>query len=139
MAITAHQFRNFAEHLLKSEIPNLNDAATTVNCALLDTVPTGTEDVWQDINANEITGDNYTAGGKEIGNKSVTESGGTATFDCNDINWPNSTIDARAAVLYEESTGILITYIDFGETKTSDNGDFRVKWNDSGLFTAAII
>lgn len=84
---------------------------------------------------------NDTAGGATLANKSVGYTGGTnvTKVDADDVTWSSSSITARIAVLYKDtgtaSTSPLIGYVDFGEDKTSDSGNFTVQFDSAGIFT----
>jgi hypothetical protein len=94
---------------------------------------------FKDDVTNEVTGTGYTAGGAALANKSVTQDNtdDEGVFDADDVTWANSTITARAAVLYKDtgtaSTSPLICYIDFGADKSSEGADFTLEWNSEGI------
>ena len=96
-------------------------------------------DFFDDVQSYEVSGDGYTAGGATLNNKSVTQdnTNDRGVFDADDVTWSNSTITARGAVLYKDtgdpSTSPLICYFDFGEDKSSSNGDFTIQWNADGI------
>ena len=95
----------------------------------------GTHDFKTDV-TNEVTGTGYDAGGKSLTSVTLTQSGGTITFDAADVTWTSSTITARGAVVYDTTTSnALICYIDFGADKSSSAGDFVLTFNASGIFT----
>ena len=96
----------------------------------------GTHDFKSDV-TNEVSGTGYDAGGKSLTSVTLTQSGGTITFDAADLTWASSTITAPAAVVYDESqtNDPLICYIDFGADKSSSAGDFVLSFNASGIFT----
>ena len=96
----------------------------------------GTHDFKSDV-TNEVSGTGYDAGGKSLTSVTLTQSGGTITFDAADLTWASSTITARAAVVYDDSltNDPLICYIDFGADKSSSAGDFVLSVNASGIFT----
>ena len=96
----------------------------------------GTHDFKSDV-TNEVSGTGYDAGGKSLSSVTLTQSGGTITFDAADLTWTSSTITARAAVVYDDSltNDPLIAYIDFGADKSSSAGDFVLSFNASGIFT----
>ena len=96
----------------------------------------GTHDYKSDV-TNEVVGTGYSADGKSLTSVTLTQSGGTITFDAADVTWTSSTITARAAVVYDDSitNDPLIAYIDFGSDKSSSAGDFVLSFNASGIFT----
>lgn len=96
----------------------------------------GTHDFKADV-TNEVTGTGYSAGGESLTSVTLTQSGGTITFDAADVTWTSSTITARGAVVYDDSLASdpLICYIDFGADKSSSSGDFVLSFNASGIFT----
>jgi hypothetical protein len=96
----------------------------------------GTHDFKADV-TNEVVGTGYTAGGESLTSVTLTQSGGTITFDADDVTWASSTITARGAVIYDDSLASdpLIAYIDFGADKSSSAGDFVLSFNASGIFT----
>ena len=96
----------------------------------------GTHDFKADV-TNEVVGTGYTAGGESLTSVTLTQSGGTITFDAADVTWTSSTITARGAVIYDDSLASdpLIAYIDFGADKSSSAGDFVLSFNASGIFT----
>mgnify|MGYP003139159040 FL=1 len=96
----------------------------------------GTHDFKSDV-TNEVSGTGYDAGGKSLTSVTLTQSGGTITFDAADLTWASSTITARGAVIYDDSltNDPLIAYIDFGADKSSSAGDFVLSFNASGIFT----
>lgn len=88
---------------------------------------------------NEVEGTGYTAGGAELGSVTVTQddTNNRGVFDAADTTWASSSITARGAVIYK-STGtaandLLIAYKDFGEDKTSSNGNFTITWSADGI------
>ena len=96
----------------------------------------GTHDFKDDV-SNEVSGTGYSAGGATLGSVTLTQSGGTITFDAADTAWSSSTITARGAVIYDDTLtdDPLIAYIDFGADYSSSNGTFTIAWNASGIFT----
>jgi len=96
----------------------------------------GTHDFKADV-TNEVVGTGYSAGGESLTSVTLTQSGGTLTFDADDVTWTSSTITARGAVIYDDSLtdDPLIAYIDFGADKSSSAGDFVLSFNASGIFT----
>jgi hypothetical protein len=102
-----------------------------------------THDYFNDI-TSEVTGTNYTAGGATLASLTLTESGGTVTFDAADVTWSyNATgfSNARYAIVYKSTgtaaTSPLIGYVDFGADKGNTSSDLRIQWGASGVFTVA--
>jgi len=79
---------------------------------------------------NEVSGTNYSAGGTTLTGFTVTTSGTTAILDfTTDPSWPNSTITARGALIYNSTkSNKAIAVYDFGADKTSSNGTFTVQF-----------
>ena len=96
----------------------------------------GTHEFKSDV-TNEVSGTGYDAGGKSLTSVTLTQAGGTITFDAAALTWASSTITARGAVVYDDSltNDPLIAYIDFGADKSSSAGDFVLSFNASGIFT----
>ena len=102
-----------------------------------------THDFFNDA-SNEISpGGGYTANGELLTTKTVNESGGTVTFDADDVTWSQNGsgfTTARYAVMYKNdgvaaTSSPLIGYIDFTADKGNTTGDLTVSWNASGIFT----
>ena len=86
-----------------------------------------------DIAFYEISGDGYTSGGTEITNKTLQDIGGAVFFRGDDVQWSESTIIARYAVIYETGSNILLAYQDFGENKATSNTEFNILWHGDGI------
>jgi len=105
----------------------------------------GTDDFKDDV-TNEVTGDNYVAGGATIANNVYTLTGASdwATLDGDDVTWANSTITARIAVIYDstpatDATRPLIGYMDFASDQSTSGTDFVIQWNASGILRHTIV
>ena len=96
----------------------------------------GTHDFKADV-TNEITGTGYSAGGESLTSVTLTQTGGTITWDADDVTWASSTLTARGAGVYDDSLtdGPVVCYIDFGSDKSAASGDFVLSFNASGIFT----
>jgi hypothetical protein len=69
---------------------------------------------------NEVTGTGYTAGGQTLTNVTVSKSGTTAYFDCDDVVWNPAAFTARGALIYNTSLGnVAVAVLDFGSDKTA--------------------
>ncbi len=129
----------FKSEIMKKSIDLVND---TIKVALLNSshsfnASSVANSAWSDVSANEITGVGYSAGGATLANKTVTadNTDNEGVFDADNASWPASTISARHAVIYNDSTTpkYLIASIDFLETKNSSNGNFLIEWDAEGI------
>jgi hypothetical protein len=95
-------------------------------------------EVYADVSASEATGTAYVVGGAVIATRSVTidlPSNGTRLLG-DPVQWPNSTIVARGAVIYVNAGAKpLLGFVDFVTDRTSENGLFRIEWPTSGVLT----
>ena len=98
-------------------------------------------EVYDDITEEVADGNGYTTGGVELDNTTVDQNGEYSIYDADDISWLNSTITARAVVIYRDTgdsaTSELIAYMTFGGNVSSDNSTFVVAWSDDGVFTVS--
>ncbi len=94
----------------------------------------------EDVTNEIAAGGGYSTGGVTVSGQNITrdDTNNWSTYDAADAVWPDSTLTARAAVLYYDSgvaaTSTLIAYLDFGSDKVSDAGDFVVQWHADGVF-----
>jgi hypothetical protein len=94
--------------------------------------------------SNEVVGTGYTAGGIALTNIDPTTSGTTAFIDFADATWPNATITAAGALIYNTTTDggtgttDAVAVISFGGDKTSTNGDFVVQFPTADASNAII-
>ena len=129
-----------ALHAYTTNISDLTNAGTPFLALMADSYSPSrdTDDSWDDISADETSGVNYDAGGKEIQNVTVTSTDNVTTIDGDDVTWDDSTIDARYAVVYDaepadDADKKLLFLIDFGELLQSDEGEFTVSWDAAGI------
>jgi len=126
MAITQAICTVFKQDLMS---PGGNLAAQTLKCALYTNAATldATTSVY--ITTDEVTGGNYTVGGNTLTNVAISVDGTTAIFDADNVTFPNATISAQAALLYNNSNAnAAIAVLDFGGVKTSTNGTFELQF-----------
>lgn len=77
--------------------------------------------------AGESVGSGYTAGGQPLTGAVVSLDGSVAIVDFNDVVWPNATISAAGALIYNASkANRAIAVLSFNGTKESTEGDFSV-------------
>lgn len=143
MAVTAKLYLNAMKHFFNGSIDLTND---TIKVALTTSTYTPNQDAhdYFDDVTNEVSGTGYTAGGATLGTKSISldTANNYVKFDAADTTWSSSTITARYAVIYRStgtaSTSELIGYIDFGEDKSSSNGDFTITWDTNGIIRVTV-
>lgn len=135
-------------HMPLSALEKLMDLGTgndVIKCMLCTSsyIPDQDADEFKDDVDNEVSGGNYTATGATIASSAVTTTGTVTKFDGLDVEWADSTITARYAVIYDSSPGTdaerpLLIYVDFEEDKSSEAGTFKIAWNESGIFTITV-
>jgi len=138
MAITQAICTVFKQDLMS---PGGNLAAQTLKCALYTNAATldATTSVY--ITGNEVSdsGTNYTIGGNTLTNVAISVDGTTAIFDADNVTFPNATISAQAALLYNNSNAnAAIAVLDFGGVKTSTNGTFELQFPTANATTGLI-
>jgi hypothetical protein len=129
------------------------DLTTNMQIALFastsnaNTLSVGTS-VFGDLTNELATANGYTAGGQALTGEVYTQTGGVATFDCNDPVWTASggSITARFAVIYVNATVnsivkplICVCLLDTTPadvTATSGN-TLTIQMNASGVFTVS--
>lgn len=140
-------FRKFREDVLEKRHDHENDS---FKVGLIDSsdppAATDADPRWgaggtTDLSATEVAaGGNYAAGGPAIANPTVTESGGVATFDGDNIsiaqNASNPT-DARYGIIYNDTDAgkRAVAFVDLGAVINLSLGAFSISWNASGIFT----
>lgn len=115
----------------------------TIKIALLTssfTPAADTQVFFSEVNTNEVSGTNYTAGGAAIANMSVSKSTTTVTITGDNVSWSQSGTgfsNARYAVVYKDTgtpaTSPLISYADFGANVGNTTGDLEVRIAGTGL------
>ena len=128
MAITQAIATVFKQDLMS---PGGNLAALTLKCALYTNAATlnATTAAYAVTNEVSSSGSNYTAGGNVLANVAISVDGTTAIFDADNVTFPNATISAQAALLYNaNNANSAIAILDFGGVKTSTNGTFELQF-----------
>ena len=128
MAITQAICTVFKQDLMS---PGGNLAAQTLKCALYTNAASLAANTTAYATTNEISasGTNYTTGGNTLTNVAISVDGTTAIFDADNVTFPNATISAQAALLYNNSNAnAAIAVLDFGGVKTSTNGTFELQF-----------
>ena len=129
MAITQAICTVFKQDLMS---PGGNLEAQSLKCALYTNAATLNATTSVYITADEVTGNvatNYTTGGNTLTNVAISVDGTTAIFDADNVTFPNATISAQAALLYNaNNANSAIAVLDFRGVKTSTNGTFELQF-----------
>jgi hypothetical protein len=87
--------------------------------------------------ANEVSGTNYTGGGKVVTGTAITESPtGSLKWDATDVSWASSTIsNARCGLIYADALGgnNAICLVNFGGDFSTSSGTFKIVWPSGGI------
>jgi hypothetical protein len=121
--------------------PGGNLAAQTLKCALYTNAAALAANTTAYTTSDEISNvsTNYTTGGNTLTNVAISVDGTTAIFDADNVTFPNATISAQAALLYNNSNAnAAIAVLDFGGVKTSTNGTFELQFPTANA-TAGLI
>ena len=142
---TSKAYLSLARTILNKEVDLDSD---TIKVALFSSSYTPNQDdhdYFNDISTYEVTGTGYTAGGQALSGKTVTvdKPNNVVVFDANDVTWANSTITARYAVIYDDSGATaaekaLIGYIDLVSDQASNNGNFVIQWDATGILRLSV-
>lgn len=145
MAVSALMF---GKGLLSAYNKEIDIDTDVIKCMLLDDTLSpdqDADDYVDDVDTNEVTGTGYTAGGATLAAKTSTYTGATNKWmfdNTADIVWTSSTITARYAVFYVDTgtpaTSALMSYVDFGENISSNNGDFTIEPAAAGIMEITI-
>jgi hypothetical protein len=109
-----------------------------------------THEFLSDVSASQVAnGNGYTTGGKVLASKTLTYDAtlNGFIFDAADLSWTApTTITATGGIVVNytgasDAARVLLAYIDFGGTKTSDGGAFDVAFDSTGIIAngAAVI
>lgn len=129
MAITQAMATSFKQELLTGTHNFTNSSGDTFKIALFTSSATLGASTTSYSTSNEVTGTGYTAGGMNLTNVTPTTSGTTAFTDFSDVTWPNSSITARGALIYNSTdSDRAVVVLDFGSDITSTNDDFTVQF-----------
>jgi hypothetical protein len=107
-----------------------------------------------DVNTYEVSGTGYTSGFGGAGRKTLSSVAWTkdntndrCVFDAADVTWSSLTITnpasakcRYAAVIMEvtsDADSPIVGIVDFGADKTTNGGDFTVRWSSNGIFRQA--
>ena len=130
-------YNDFKEHLAKADVDCNSD---TFKCVLTTSsyTPAATHSTISDI-TNECADSDYSR--QTLASVTVTETGGTVTFDSDDISFGSSvSITAKYAVIFDDThaSDALMCYVDLdtgGGSVSSTNSTFQITINASGIWT----
>jgi hypothetical protein len=142
MAITISRFNHTAKKMLNSEIA-LNDLAFMLLgvSAAFDATHTSINQVAganTPPRANEVSGNGWTTGGENLASVAITAVATSgAMIDAADITKTatgGSIGPAYAGVIYEETSGDVLWYIDFDGAQEAGVGtDFKITFHANGI------
>lgn len=86
-------------------------------------------------NSGESSGAGYTAGGVVLTGTTFLASSGKAVFDADNINLPNSTIEAEGYLGYDDAHGDRALWATwFGTLQETQDGTFLVTHDPGGIY-----
>jgi len=132
---------SFKQELLQGVHDFTNGTGSTFNLALYDNTATLDATTTAFTTSGEVANSgSYTSGGGALTNVTPTTSSTTAFTDFNDLTFTSATITARGALIYNASAAgdPSVVVLDFGEDKTSNNGDFEVIFPTADASSAII-
>jgi len=132
---------SFKQEILQGVHDFTNGTGSTFKLALYDNTATLNAATTAYTTSGEVSASgSYSAGGGALTNVTPTSSGTTAFTDFADITFTSTTITARGALIYNDSAAgdPAVVVLDFGEDKTSTNGDFQVIFPTADSSTAII-
>lgn len=97
----------------------------TFKVALLDSSGTynAAHTTWADVSANEVSGSGYTTGGAAITISASADSTKTE-FTLGSVEWNAASITFSHAVIYQDTSGMLMLHINFGGAQTVSSQNF---------------
>lgn len=101
--------------------------------------PSASHQYFSEVEDYEVIGSGYSPGGAPLLGAGVVEDPTThiPKLVGNSVEWENSTLSARYAVLYKDTgdstTSPLIALFDFNAIQQSLNGTFTVQWHEDGI------
>lgn len=114
----------------------------TYNIALYTSLASLNQSTTAYTTTNEISGTGYTAGGKTLTITQVPvadSSNNTAYISFANVTWNPANFTARAALIYNSTTGAAVAVLDFGSDKTNTSaGTFTVTFPTATSTTAII-
>ena len=148
MAITQAMSTSFKVELLDgihnfgTGVVRASTAADTFKIALYTSAATLDASTTAYTTSGEVSsvGTNYTAGGNTLVVSVVPTAGGTTAYlSFANTSWPNATITARGAMIYNATQGgKAVAILDFGSDKTSTSGTFTINFPTADASNAIV-
>ena len=140
MAITQAMCTSFKQELLEAVHNFKNSGGSTFNLALYTSSASLGASTTAYTTSNEVSGTNYTAKGASLTRVDPSTSGTTALTDFADLTFPNATVTARGAMIFNDSASgdPAVCILDFGGDKTSTAGDFTIQFPTADASNAII-
>ncbi len=116
-------------HAFGTSVVRAGTGADTFKIALYTSTATLDSTTTAYTATNEVVGTNYVAGGNTLTISQVpTSTSTTAWLDFADSTWSTSTITARGAMIYNDTSSgnLTVAILDFGSDKISTAGDFSI-------------
>lgn len=85
----------------------------------------------------EVTGSNYTAGGKILTPSVPVSTSGVAIVSFDNLTWDSVSFTSRGALIYNSSTGSAVAVLDFGANKTASSS-FTIIFPPADSYNAII-
>jgi len=130
------------EKIFNGDIDLDEDTFNVVLCYGLGDLETSAVREWNsysDVSPYEVTGNGYTAGGKELSNVNTTSAVGDATkqkWFCDDVTWESISATTDSVAIYDTTvTNTLVSVFTLSTEVSAVGGDFTLNWNEQGILT----
>lgn len=144
------QAKWFGQAVLRQHNGNAADwASDTIKLALVSSSYTpdqDADDFWSDVQANEVTGTNWSAGGVTLANRTATydSASNTVRLDADDISVANVTVSGAAyAVIYKDTGNAaaspLLGWVDFGGAQSVTAATLGIQWDATDGVLRAVV
>jgi hypothetical protein len=141
MAVTAQMYTKALSHLWNKEIGwTQGSIKVSLHSAAL-AIAQDTDEYFSGVQASEVTGTGYTAGGMAIPSLStnIDTTNHTLQLKGGACTWATSSISAQYAIIRYDTgnaaTSPIIGVVNFGAVMTSSNGNFTITFDSNGVFT----
>jgi hypothetical protein len=95
------------------------------------------QELYAAISVNECSGTGYTAGGILLSVPASSQVGDNAKFTASPAIFSGVTLTARYAVVYDPTTGRIVSQHDLGGDKPCVGGTLTLTWNTNGILTVS--